>query len=68
MTSVVELHVYRAAKIFIKKHGPDLAPIMAGKRADAMIEFGDAEGQRMWTAVARAVQELTRTGCGRVIG
>jgi hypothetical protein len=68
MTSVVELHVYRAAKIFIKKHGPDLAPIMAGKRADAMIEFGDTEGQQMWIAVLRAVQELTRTGCGRVSG
>jgi hypothetical protein len=68
MTPVVDLHVYRAARIFVKKHGADLAPIMAAKRLDAMLEYGDAEGQRMWTAVLRAVQELTRTGRGREIG
>ena len=58
---VVELHIYRAAKIFVNKYGADLAPFMARKRADAMLEFGDAEGQRVWTAVLRAVQELIRT-------
>jgi hypothetical protein len=58
---VVELHIYRAAKIFVNKYGADLAPFMARKRADAMREFGDAEGQRVWTAVLRAVQELIRT-------
>jgi hypothetical protein len=57
---VVELHIYRAAKIFVKKYGADLAPLMATKRADAMLEFGDSEGQRVGTAVLRAVQELTR--------
>ena len=63
---VVELHIYRAAKICIKKYGADLAPIMAAKRVDAMLEFGDAEGQRMWTAVLRAVEDLTRRSAGRV--
>jgi hypothetical protein len=65
---IIQLHVYRAAKIFVKKHGPDLAPIMAAKRADAMLEYGDAEGQRMWTAVLRAVQDLTRTERDRGAG
>jgi hypothetical protein len=37
---------------------------MATKRTDAMLEFGGAEGQRMWTAVLRAVLELTRTERG----
>ena len=57
---VVDLDIYRAAKIFVKKYGADLAPFMAMKRADAMLEFGDTEGQRVWTAVLCAVQEITR--------
>jgi hypothetical protein len=58
---IVDLDIYRAAKIFVKKYGADLAPVMAAQRADAMLEYGDAEGQRVWTAVLRAVLELTRT-------
>jgi hypothetical protein len=58
---VVDLHIYRVAKFFVEKYGADLAPMMAVKRADAMLEYGDAEGQRTWTAVLRAVQELLRT-------
>ena len=61
---VVELHIYRAAKIFVNKYGADLAPFMARKRADAMREFGDTEGQRVWTAVLHAVQQLLRTERG----
>jgi hypothetical protein len=64
MTSVDELHVYRAAKNFVQKYGADLAPFMAAKRADAMLEFGGAEGQRVWKAVLRALQELIRTERG----
>jgi hypothetical protein len=63
---VVDLDIYRAAKIFVKKYGADLAPFMARKRADAMLEFGGTEGQRVWTAVLRAVQELTRQSAARV--
>jgi putative SOS response-associated peptidase YedK len=37
------------------------APLMAAKRADAMIELGDVDGQRTWKAVLRAVEELIRT-------
>ena len=59
--TVVELHVYRAAKNFVEKYGADLAPFMARKRADAMLELGHLEGQRTWTAVVQAVHELTRT-------
>jgi hypothetical protein len=61
---VVELHIYRAAKIFVKKYGADLAPLMAAKRADAMLELGDVDGQRVWKTVLRAVLELTRTERG----
>lgn len=38
---VVYLDIYRAAKIFVKKYGADLAPFMARRRADAMLKFGD---------------------------
>jgi hypothetical protein len=61
---VVELHIYRAAKIFVKKYGADLAPLMAAQRADAMLELGDVDGQRVWKTVLRAVLELTRTERG----
>jgi hypothetical protein len=63
---VVDLDIYRAAKILVKKCGADPAPFMARKRADAMLEFGGTEGQRVWTAVLRAVQELTRQSATRV--
>ena len=33
---------------------------MAAKRADAMLELGDADGLATWKAILRAMQELTR--------
>jgi hypothetical protein len=33
---------------------------MAAKRADALLSLGDIDGQRVWKAVLRAVQELIR--------
>jgi hypothetical protein len=62
---VVDLHIYRVAKFFVEKYGADLAPMMAEKRAGAMLELGHVEGERTWTAVFRAVQALTRTERGR---
>ena len=35
------------------------ALLMAAKRADALLELGDVEGQRVWN-VLRAVEELVR--------
>jgi hypothetical protein len=60
-STLVDLHIYRIAKFFVEKYGVDLAPIMAEKRADVALQFGQTEGQRVWTAVLRAVQELLRT-------
>jgi hypothetical protein len=59
-----ELDIYRAASILVKEYGAEQAPLMAAKRADALLELGDADGQRMWKAVLRAVEELTRTERG----
>jgi hypothetical protein len=55
-----DLDIYRAANILMKEYGVEQAPLMAAKRAEAMLELGDVDGQRMWKAVLRAVQELTR--------
>jgi hypothetical protein len=54
------LDIYRAASILVREYGADQAPLMAAKRADALLELGDVNGQRVWKAVLLAVQELTR--------
>ena len=59
-----ELDIYRAANILVKEYGAEQTPLMAAKRADALLDLGDVEGQRVWKAVLRAVQELTRTERG----
>jgi hypothetical protein len=59
MTS--ELDIYRAATILVKEYGALQAPLMAAKRAHALLERGDVDGQRMWKAILRAVEELIRT-------
>jgi len=33
---------------------------MAAKRADALLDFGDIDGQRVWKGVLRAVENLIR--------
>jgi hypothetical protein len=54
------LDIYRAANILVKEYGAEQAPLMAAKRADALLDLGDVDGQRVWRAVLRAVQELIR--------
>jgi hypothetical protein len=39
---------------------PEEAVLMAAKRCDALLELGDVNGQRVWKAVLRAVEELVR--------
>jgi hypothetical protein len=56
-----DLDIYRAANILVKEYGAEQAPLMAAKRCDALLELGDLNGARVWKAVLRAVQELTRT-------
>jgi hypothetical protein len=45
----------------VKTYGPEEAPLMAAKRADALLDIGDVEGQQLWKAVLRAVDEIMRT-------
>jgi hypothetical protein len=56
-----ELDIYRTANILVKEYGVEQAPLMAAKRADALLELGDLDGVQVWQAVPRAVEELIRT-------
>ncbi len=45
MTS--DLDIYRTANVLIREHGEDAA-LEAAQRADAMLEKGRLDGQRVW--------------------
>jgi hypothetical protein len=57
MTS--EIDVFRTANVLIREHGEDAA-MEAAQRADAMLEKGSVDGQRMWRRVLAAVKEIQR--------
>ncbi len=57
MTS--DLDVYRTASVLIRWHGED-ADLQAAQRADAMLEKGSLDGQRVWRRVLAAVKEIQR--------
>jgi hypothetical protein len=42
-----KIDIYRSAALLIKRHGED-AVIEAARRADAMLEAGDLDGQWVW--------------------
>jgi hypothetical protein len=54
MTS--DLDIYRTANVLIREHGEDAA-LEAAQRADAMLEKGYLDGQRVWRRVLAAVAE-----------
>ena len=53
------IDIYRSAALLIQKHGDD-AVIEAAIRADAMLDAGDLDGQRVWKAIVKAIEELGR--------
>jgi hypothetical protein len=57
MTS--DLDIYRTANVLVKHYGEDAA-IEAAQRADAMLEKGSLDGQRVWRRVLAAVKEIQR--------
>ncbi len=52
-----DLDIYRSANLLVKEHGAE-APIHAAMRADAMLDRGDMDGQRVWLRILRAVDVL----------
>ena len=57
MTS--DLNIYRTASVLIREHGEDAA-LEAAQRADAMLEKGSVDGQRVWKRVLAALKEIQR--------
>jgi len=57
MTS--DLDIYRTASVLVKHYGED-ASLEAAQRADAMLEKGAIDGQRVWKRVLAAVKEIQR--------
>jgi hypothetical protein len=57
MTS--DLDIYRTASVLIREHGEDAA-LEAAQRADAMLEEGYLDGQRVWKRVLAAVKAIQR--------
>ena len=57
MTS--DLDIYRTASVLVKHYGEDAA-LEAAQRADAMLEKGSLDGQRVWKRVLAAVKEIQR--------
>ena len=54
-----DLDIYRTASVLVKHYGEDAA-IEAAQRADAMLEKGSLDGQRVWKRVLVAVKEIQR--------
>jgi len=58
---ILDLDIYRSAKVIIKQHGDD-APIHAAMKADAMLEGGDLDGLAVWKRILKAIEELQGAG------
>ena len=66
--TVSDLDIYRSAKLLVKQHGKE-APIHAALNADAMLEKGNLDGQRVWLRVLKAIEVLLEEwpGEGQVV-
>lgn len=59
MTS--DLDAYRLANLLLRQYGAAEARLIAAKRADALLDLGDLDGQSAWKAALAALEELTRS-------
>jgi hypothetical protein len=59
LTIILDIDVYRAAKLLIDQHG-DEAVLHAVGRADFPVEEGDFEGAAVWRTILGAIKELQR--------
>jgi hypothetical protein len=54
---ITDLDIYRSAKVLIGQHGQD-APLWAAQKADAMLERGNLDGERLWLRILEAIETL----------
>lgn len=57
-----DIDIWHSANILMKQHGPDEAPKIAAKRADAFRVQGDLEGFAVWVQIVLAIMTLERRG------
>ena len=57
MTS--DLDIYRTTSVLIREHGEE-ADLEAAWRADAVLEKGSLDGQRVWKRVLAAIKDIQR--------
>lgn len=57
---ISDLDIYRSANAMISQYGSNAA-LETAQRADALMEKGDIEGQRVWRRILAAVNELQNT-------
>lgn len=62
---ISDLDVWRSANELIKQFG-DTAEIEAAARADALLDKGDHDGQRVWLRILKAINEMQKTPLGKV--
>ena len=56
---IPELDIWRAAQAMVKRCG-DSAATEAAVRADEFLDRGDIDGNRLWTQIKQAIEELQR--------
>ncbi len=56
---ISDLDLWRAAQIMVKRYG-DGAATEAAMRADEFLDQGNLDGQRVWTRIMQAIEELQR--------
>jgi hypothetical protein len=61
---ISDIDIWRSANELIKRYG-DTADIEASIRADALLNKGDLEGQRIWLRILKAIDALR---CDRPCG
>ena len=57
---IIDLDIFRAAKVLIDQHGND-APTQAAQRADKLLDKGDVDGSVVWLRILEAIEELRRS-------
>jgi hypothetical protein len=61
---ISDLDIWRSANELIKQFG-DTADIEAAARADALLDKGDLDGQRVWQRILKAIEEMQNTAFGK---
>ena len=57
---ITDLDIMRSAWVLIEQYGED-ASIWAAQKADAMLERGNLDGERLWLRILEAIDTLQAT-------